>query len=65
MIKFEAPTYLIVFSYSPSFPFESLHLRNMTEASTLAGENVFGSFNREITLNNIVLSKKRKEANMA
>ena len=55
MIKFEAPTYLIVFSYSPSFPFESLHLRNITEASTLAGENVFGSFNREITLNNIVL----------
>lgn len=27
----------------------------MTEASTFAGEDVFGSFSNDITLNNIVL----------
>lgn len=27
----------------------------MTEASTFAGENVFGSFNKEMTLKSIVL----------
>ncbi len=47
--------YLIIFSYSLSLPLESLHFRNITEASTLAGENVFGSFSRDIMLNNTVL----------
>ena len=45
----------MIFSYSLSLPFDSLHLRNMTEASTLAGENVFGSLRSEITLRRIVL----------
>lgn len=51
----EQPAYLTILSYSPSFPFESLHFLNITEASTFAGENVFGSFNNEITLKRMVL----------
>ena len=50
-------TYLTIFSYSLSFPLESLHFLNITEASTLAGEKVFGSFNKDITLKSIVLQK--------
>lgn len=48
-------SYLIISAYSLSLPLLSLHLRNITEASTLAGENVLGSFSREITLNKMVL----------
>ena len=51
-------THLTIFSYSLSFPFESLHFLNITEASTLAGENVLGSFNKEITLKRIVLKTR-------
>ena len=47
--------YLMISAYSLSLPLLSLHLRNMTEASTFAGENVFGSFRREITLRRMVL----------
>jgi len=36
----------------------------MTEASTLAGENVLGSFKREITLKRIVLFKKQYSARL-
>lgn len=49
-----------MFSYSLSFPFESFHFLYMTEASTLAGENVLGSFKREIILSRIVLEKETK-----
>lgn len=51
-------SYLMISAYSLSFPLLSLHLRYMTEASTLAGENVFGSFSREMTLNRIVLKHR-------
>lgn len=44
----------MIFSYSLSRPFDSLQRRYITDASTLAGLNVFGSFNSDITLNNIV-----------
>lgn len=47
-------SYLIIFGYSLSFPFDSRHLRYITDASTLAGENVFGSFNNDITDNKTV-----------
>lgn len=47
-------SYLMIFGYSLSLPCESRHLRYMTDASTLAGEYVFGSFSREITDNKIV-----------
>lgn len=47
--------YLIISAYSLSLPLLSLHLRNMTDASTLAGEKVLGSLSREITLSKIVL----------
>lgn len=49
-----AVTHLIIFSYSLSRPFESLQRRYITEASTLAGLNVLGSFSREMTDNRIV-----------
>ena len=48
----------MMFSYSLSFPFESFHLRYMTDASTLAGLYVLGSFRRLTTDNSIVLEKK-------
>lgn len=48
-------TYLIMFSYSLSFPLESLNLLYMTEASTLAGLEVFGSFSSDTTDSRIVL----------
>ena len=51
----------MIFSYSLSFPFESFHLRNMTDASTLAGLKVFGSFNKLTTDNKIVLKNRVKE----
>lgn len=47
-------THLIIFGYSLSLPWESLHLLYMTEASTFAGENVFGSFSKDMTDNKIV-----------
>lgn len=53
---------LTIASYSLSRPFDSFHLRNETDASTLAGDEVFGSFNKEIILNRIVLkSTERKD----
>lgn len=45
--------------YSLSLPLLSLHLRYMTDASTLAGEKVLGSFSREITLSRMVLREVR------
>ena len=50
-----AETHLMMFSYSFSLPLESRHFLNMTDASTLAGENVFGSFSSEMTLSSTVL----------
>lgn len=47
--------YLMISTYSRSLPLLSLHLRYMTEASTLAGEKVLGSFSSEITLSKMVL----------
>jgi hypothetical protein len=53
----------MMFSYSLSFPLESFHLLNMTEASTLAGLDVFGSFNRLTTDNKIVLKNNNNNNN--
>lgn len=55
--------YLIISAYSLSLPLLSLHLRNMTDASTLAGEKVLGSLSREITLSRIVLIVKEQHTN--
>lgn len=55
--------YLIISAYSLSLPLLSLHLRNMTDASTLAGEKVLGSLSREITLSRIVLAVEEKHTN--
>ena len=52
--------YLIISAYSLSLPLLSLHLRNMTDASTLAGEKVLGSLSREITLRRMVLTTTTK-----
>jgi hypothetical protein len=57
-------TYLIIFSYSLSFPFESLQRLYITDASTFAGLNVFGSFNNEITDSRIVLEKQNGNAQL-
>jgi len=51
----DAITYRTISSYSLSLPFESRHFRKEMEASTFAGENVFGSFKSEIILSRIVL----------
>lgn len=53
----------MISAYSLSFPLLSLHLRNMTEASTLAGEKVLGSLSREITLSRIVLVMTQQHIN--
>lgn len=53
-------TDLIISTYSRSLPLLSLHLRYMTEASTLAGEKVLGSFSSEITLSKMVLEANAK-----
>ena len=55
--------HLIILQYSFSFPFESRHLRNATEASTLAGENVFGSLRSDMMLSRIVLYSTRNDSN--
>lgn len=47
--------YLMIFSYSLSLPLESRQRLYITEASTLAGLYVFGSFSNDITDNRIVL----------
>lgn len=47
----------MISAYSLSFPLLSLHFLNMTDASTLAGENVLGSLSKEITLSKIVLKE--------
>lgn len=48
-------THLMMSVYSRSFPLLSFHLRYITEASTLAGENVLGSLSSEMTLSRMVL----------
>lgn len=50
----------MILAYSASLPFESFHLRYMTEASTLAGLDVLGSLNRDITESNIVLYEEKE-----
>jgi len=50
-------TYLMISAYSRSLPLLSRHLRYMTDASTLAGEKVLGSFRREMTLSRMVLRR--------
>lgn len=50
----------MISTYSRSLPLLSLHLRYMTEASTLAGEKVLGSFRSEITLSKMVLDAETK-----
>lgn len=57
----DSADYLIISAYSLSLPLLSLHLRNITEASTLAGENVLGSLSSEITLSRIVLISTDKQ----
>lgn len=47
-------TYLTIFWYSSSLP--SFHLRYMTEASTLAGDDVLGSLRSEMTDKSTVLT---------
>ena len=47
--------------YCLSFPRVSLHFRYNTEASTLAAEKVFGSFNNDMTLRSIVLGGGGRE----
>lgn len=42
-------------AYSASLPLDSFHRRYITDASTLAGLEVLGSFNRDITDKSIVL----------
>lgn len=54
-------THLMMSVYSRSFPLLSFHLRYITEASTLAGENVLGSFRSEITLRRMVLAINEHE----
>lgn len=47
--------HLMTSMYSTSLPLLSRHLRYMTDASTLAGEKVLGSFSSEMTLSRMVL----------
>lgn len=47
-----------MFSYSASFPFESLQRLYIIEASMFAGLQIFGSFNKDITESRIVLKLK-------
>lgn len=63
MRRVEFLRHLMSSMYSLSLPLLSLHLRYMTEASTLAGEKVLGSFSSEITLSRMVLRevKTRRE----
>lgn len=51
--------YLMIFSYSLSRPLESRQRLYITEASTLAGLYVFGSFRSEITESRIVLCENQ------
>lgn len=44
--------------YSRSLPLLSFHFLYITEASTLAGEKVFGSLRREMTLRRMVLGSR-------
>lgn len=46
--------------YSRSFPLLSFHFLYITEASTLAGEKVLGSFRSEITLRRMVLGAEAR-----
>lgn len=52
-------SYLMIFSYSLSLPLESRQRLYITDASTLAGLYVLGSFNNEITDSRIVLRCKK------
>ena len=51
----------MIFSYSLSLPLESFHLLNITDASTLAGLYVLGSFSKLTTESKMVLKKKNIE----
>lgn len=55
LLYFTIMAYRMISAYSLSLPLLSLHFRNMTEASTFAGEKVLGSLSKEITLSRIVL----------
>ena len=48
----------MIFSYSLSLPLESFHRLNITDASTLAGLYVLGSFSKLTTESKMVLKKK-------
>jgi hypothetical protein len=56
--------YVTISLYVVSFPFESRHRRNETDASTFAGEYVFGSFNSDIILSSIVLKANKRLCKM-
>ena len=49
----------MIFSYSLSLPLESFHRLNITDASTLAGLYVLGSFSKLTTESKMVLKKKK------
>lgn len=44
-------------AYSSSLPFDSFHRRYITDASTFAGDDVFGSLSNDMTDNKIVLKQ--------
>ena len=54
LITGKTKTHLIMLAYSMSLPAESLQRRYIIEASTFAGEEVFGSFSSDITDSRIV-----------
>ena len=56
-------SYLMIFSYSLSLPLESRQRLYITDASTLAGLYVLGSFNNEITDSKIVLRWETQSIN--
>lgn len=60
----DTDTHRMMFSYSLSAPLESFQRRYMTEASTLAGEKVLGSFNSEMTLSKMVLQQMENNLTM-
>lgn len=56
-------SYLMIFSYSLSLPLESRQRLYITEASTLAGLYVLGSFSNEITDKRMVLIRETRAIN--
>ena len=55
--------YRTMCSYSLSLPFDSRHFRNEMDASTFAGEYVFGSFSSDMILSRIVLNYEHSHNN--